>query len=111
MSDFVPESGDIIWVEINPQSGHEQKSHRPALVLSPKIYNEKAGLCVCVPLTTQIKGYPFEIICKIKNKDGAILSDQIKSIDFRARKAKFYTKLDSKTLEKVKENIARLLNL
>ena len=88
MARFVPDSGDIVWLEFDPQAGHEQKGHRPALVLSPARYNDKTGLMVCCPLSTQIKGYPFEVLTQVDGKDGVVLSDQVKSLDWKIRKAK-----------------------
>ena len=76
---YVPEAADIVWLEFDPQAGHEQKGHRPALVLSPAAYNGKAGLMVCCPLSTQIKGYPFEVLTQVDGKDGVVLSDQVLS--------------------------------
>ena len=78
---YVPEAGDIVWLQFNPQAGSEQAGHRPALVISPRIYNEKSGLMVCCPITTKIKGYPFEVVTQIAGVDSAILADQIKSLD------------------------------
>jgi mRNA interferase MazF len=85
---YVPEAGDIVWLEFAPQAGHEQAGHRPALVLSPAAYNTKKGLMVCCPLSTQIKGYPFEVQTLINGKPGVVLSDQVKSLDWRIRQAK-----------------------
>lgn len=83
---YVPDTGDIVWLHFDPQAGHEQAGHRPALVLSPAAYNGKTGLMICCPLTTQIKGYPFEV--KIKGaRPTAVLADQLKSVDWIARKA------------------------
>lgn len=82
-----PDAGDIVWLEFSPQAGHEQAGHRPALVLSPATYNDKTGMMVCCPMTTQIKGYPFEVIVS-ETPPSAVLSDQVKSLDWRARKAK-----------------------
>ena len=83
---WVPEAGDIIWIDFDPQVGHEQAGHRPALVLSPAAYNGPTGLLVCVPMTTREKGYRFEVPIAGKPA-GVALSDQIKSFDWRARKA------------------------
>ncbi len=84
---YVPERGDIVCLSFDPQAGHEQKAHRPALVLSPKAYNGKTGLMLCCPMTTKIKGYPFEV--PLTNaKPSAALADRVKSLDWRARKAK-----------------------
>jgi len=84
---FVPDAGDIVWLEFSPQAGHEQGGHRPALVLSPAAYNSKTGTMLCCPMTTQIKGYPFEVIIHAEDVSGAVLSDQIKNLDWKARKA------------------------
>jgi mRNA interferase MazF len=78
--------GDIVWLHFNPQAGHEQAGHRPALVISPSAYNGKTGLMLCCPMTTQIKGYPFEVLIAGK-PSSAVLADQIKSLDWNARKA------------------------
>lgn len=84
--DYIPESGDIVWLDFDPQSGHEQAGHRPALVLSPAAYNGRTGLMLCCPLTTQSKGYPFEVNISDARRSVA-LADQIKSLDWRARNA------------------------
>ena len=84
---YVPERGDIVWVDFTPQAGHEQAGKRPAIVLSPKIYNSQVGLMLCCPITTQIKGYPFEVAVKAIDKPGVVLADQLKSLDWRARHA------------------------
>ncbi len=81
-----PEAGDIVWINFNPQHGHEQSGHRSAVVLSPASYNAKAGLIVCCPTTTQIKGYPFEV--RLSGHPASVaLADQVKSLDWRARRA------------------------
>ncbi len=83
---YVPEAGDIVWINFDPQSGHEQSGHRPAVVLSPLAYNARAGLIVCCPTTTRIKGYPFEV--KLSGQPESVaLADQVKSFDWRARRA------------------------
>ena len=84
---YVPDAGDIVWVHFTPQAGHEQAGRRPAVVLSPKSYNAKAGLMVCVPATNQIKGYPFEVVLSGTGASGAALADQVKSLDWQARQA------------------------
>ena len=83
---YVPDAGDVIWLNFTPQSGHEQAGRRPALVLSPAAYNSKTGLMVCCPMTSQIKGYPFEVLIA-GSSPSAVLADQIKSLDWRSRKA------------------------
>jgi mRNA interferase MazF len=87
MARYVPDTGDIVWLEFDPQSGHEQAGHRPALVLSPASYNQASGLMLCCPMTTQIKGYPFEVSVSSKPAS-VVLADQVKSLNWMARKAK-----------------------
>ncbi|GBQ96511.1 endoribonuclease [Acetobacter nitrogenifigens DSM 23921 = NBRC 105050] len=86
MAAYVPDAGDIIWLEFSPQAGHEQAGHRPAVVLSPASYN-RIGLLLCCPLTTRRKGYPFEVAID-NDRQSAVLADQVKSLDWRARGAK-----------------------
>lgn len=85
-SGWVPDAGDIIWIMFDPQAGHEQAGHRPAVVLSPASYNGPAGLLLCVPMTTREKGYRFEVPIAGK-RGGVALADQVKSFDWRARRA------------------------
>lgn len=86
---YVPARGDLVWLQFAPQAGHEQTGHRPALILSPRSYNRRVGLAVCCPVTTRVKGYPFEVLMPGGMKiGGAILSDQVKSVDWRAREAR-----------------------
>lgn len=83
---YVPDAGDIVWINFDPQAGHEQAKRRPAVVLSPKRYNQRIGLFICCPTTTKIKGYPFEV--KLSGEPASVaLADQVKSFDWRARKA------------------------
>ena len=108
---YVPQRGDVVWLEFNLQAGHEQSGHRPALVLSPRSYNEKVGLALFCPVTNKIKGYPFEVVLpkglKVK---GAVLSDQVKSLDWKSRKAKRICTLPQETTDEVLENISLLLS-
>ena len=107
---YIPERGDIVWLEFNPQAGYEQAGHRPALVLSPKAYNEKVGLALFCPITSNVKGYPFEVVLPEKHKvSGAILSDQIKSLDWQVRKAKLMACTPKDVLEEVLSKIHTLL--
>jgi len=86
---YVPDRGDIVWLQFNPQTGHEQAGHRPALVLSPAAYNEKTGLMLCCPMTSRVKGYSFEVGFPASFPEtGVVLADQVKSLDWRSRKAK-----------------------
>ena len=98
---YIPERGDIVWLSLNPQVGHEQSGRRPAAVLSPKKYNHKVGLAIFCPITTKVKGYPFEVLIPESLPiSGVILSDQVKSLDWRARKAEFIcTVPDQVTME------------
>jgi len=105
---YIPERGDIVWLDFNPQKGHEQAGHRPAFVISPKAYNEKTGLAIVCPITSKIKGYPFEV--KVDRKiSGVILSDQIKSLDFKARNFTFIEKSDEITLIEVIHKLKLLI--
>ena len=89
MPAYVPSRGDLVWLQLNPQAGHEQAGHRPALVISPSSYNRRVGLAICCPVTSQVKGYPFEVLLPAGlGIEGAVLSDQIKSLDWRVRKAR-----------------------
>jgi mRNA interferase MazF len=108
---YVPEAGDIVWFEFDPQAGHEQAGHRPALVLSPAAYNAKKGLMICCPLSTQIKGYPFEVQTQISAKPGVVLSDQVKSLDWRVRKAKKKGSVSEDVLQDVRAKIKALLQI
>ncbi len=107
---YIPNSGDIVWITFNPQAGHEQAGRRPALVLSPAAYNRKVGLAILCPITSQIKGYPFEVIIPDGLKiSGAILSDQVKSLDWKARQAEFVGKLPSTTFNEVVQKLSTLI--
>ncbi|NOZ72461.1 MAG: mRNA-degrading endonuclease [Chloroflexi bacterium] len=111
MMTFIPSRGDIVWLTFNPQVGHEQKGRRPALVLSPEEYNRKVGLAIFCPITSRVKGYPFET--KIPYNlpiSGVILSDQVKSLDWRQREAEFICKLPQKAMDEVLGKLYLLLN-
>jgi mRNA interferase MazF len=84
---YVPDRGDIVWLEFDPQVGHEQAGHRPAVVLSPRNYNKASGLALMCPMTTQIKGYPFEVLIASSGRPSAVLADQVKSLDWQGRRA------------------------
>lgn len=84
---YVPDAGDILWIDFNPQAGHEQAEHRPAIVLTPAAYNVKTSLMLCCPMTTQIKNYPFEV--RVNGRTPSVaLADQIRSLDWRKRRAR-----------------------
>jgi mRNA interferase MazF len=105
---YVPEAGDIVWLEFDPQAGHEQAGHRPALVLSPAAYNGKAGLMVCCPLTTRIKGYPFEVAIK-GNPSSVVLADQVKSLDWQAHRATRKGRVSASELAEVRAKLKALI--
>ena len=107
---YCPKRGDIVWLTLTPQAGHEQAGHRPALTLSPESYNRKVGLAVFCPITTQIKGYPFEVALPSGLKvAGAILSDQVKNLDWQARNSKFFCKIPDATVSEVLSKLGVLL--
>lgn len=108
MAAWVPDVGDIVWLQFDPQAGHEQAGHRPALVLSPLRYNEKRGMMICCPMTSRIKGYAFEVVAS-RNPPSVILADQIKSIDWRARQATKKGRVSAEILADVQAKIRSLL--
>lgn len=108
MTLYVPDAGDIVWLHFDPQAGHEQAGHRPALVLSPASYNGRTGLMLCCPMTTQLKGYPFEVVIA-GTKPSAVLSDQVKSVDWKARKATRKGKLTAAELSEVRRRALALI--
>jgi mRNA interferase MazF len=104
-----PERGDVVWLEFNPQAGSEQAGHRPALVISPKSYNRRVGLALVCPITLRVKGYPFEVeLPQGMQTEGAILCDQIKSLDWRVRRA---TRIGSVPQSVMQEVTARIVAL
>ena len=107
---YVPARGDAVWITFNPQAGHEQAGRRPALVLSPSSYNRKVGLGILCPITSQVKGYPFEVTIPPGSKlSGVVLADQVKSLDWRFRKAEFICKLPRETTSEVLDKLETLL--
>lgn len=108
---YIPEEGDIVWLNFTPQSGHEQAGRRPAVVLSPKAYNRRAGLVVCVPVTNQIKGYPFEVVLSGAGATGAALADQVKSLDWQTRQAERKGTATMAELAEIRAKIKSLLQL
>jgi mRNA interferase MazF len=106
---YIPDAGDIVWLEFDPQAGREQAGHRPALVLSPARYNDKVSLAVCCPLSTKVKGYPFEVAVDTGKTTSVVLSDQVKSLNWCERKAKFKSKISPSQLRQVREIIKALL--
>ena len=107
---YIPDRGDVVWISLNPQAGHEQAGRRPAVVLSPLSYNGKVGLAILCPITSQIKGYPFEVLIpEGLAVGGAILSDQVKSLDWKARRAELACQLPGETVAEVLGKLATLL--
>jgi mRNA interferase MazF len=109
---YVPQRGDVVWVTMNPQAGHEQMGRRPAVVLSPEAYNRRVGLAIFCPLTRQVKGYPFEVqIPSGLPASGAILSDQVRSMDWRARQAEKICELPAAVIGEILQKLHALLEL
>jgi mRNA interferase MazF len=106
---FVPDRGDVVWLQFDPQAGHEQAGRRPALVLSPSAYNGKVGLAILCPITSQVKGYPFEVEIRGGKVQGVVLSDQVKSLDWRVRKAELAERASDSVIEEVLQKLATLL--
>jgi mRNA interferase MazF len=109
---YVPDAGDIIKTDLDPRTGHEQGGWRPALVLSPKIYNAKTGLVVVVPITNHVKGYPFEVQLPAQIKTtGVVLADAIKNVDWRARNAKYTDSVPMEVMRAAQQRLLALLGL
>jgi mRNA interferase MazF len=107
---YVPDRGDIVWLNFDPQTGHEQKGNRPAMVISPKEYNGKVRLGLFCPITSQEKSYPFEVKINKKEISGVVLSDQIKSFDWTKRNIKFIVKSTEEEIAEVLNKINVLIN-
>jgi len=107
---YVPDASDVVWLEFDPQAGHEQAGHRPALVISPANYNGKTGLMVCCPMSTKIKGHPFEVLAQFDGMDCVILSDQIKSLDWKVRRAKKKAVVNADVMLHVRAKMKALVN-
>lgn len=106
---YIPERGDIVWINFNPQKGHEQAGRRPAIIISPANYNNLVGLAIMCPITNQVKGYPFEVLLSDRMQTlGVVLADQVKSLDWKARQAQFIEKASSDITEQV---IAKIMPL
>lgn len=112
MSAYVPDRGHVVWLDFSPQAGHEQAKRRPALVLSPRAYNAAAGFAFVCPITTKAKGYGFEVpIPTSMTTQGLIISDQLRSLDWRARRAEFAEPASSNLVDEVLARIAPILGL
>lgn len=109
MVSYAPEKGDIVWLNFSPNRGHEQSGVRPALVLSPLKYNLKNGLMVACPITSKVKGYPFEVRIKAKKINGVVIADQVKNLDWKARKVSFAEKAPGSSVLQVQQLIEALI--
>ena len=107
MAAYVPDAGDIVWLHFSPQAGHEQAGHRPAVVLSPARYN-RIGLMLCCPMTTQRKEYPFEVAID-DDRQGAVLADQVKSLDWRVRDARKKGRVSDAELAQIRAKATALI--
>ena len=105
---YVPAAGDIVWIDFNPQAGHEQAGHRPAVVLSPLSYNDKAGLIVCCPTTTRVKGYPFEVPLS-GDLPSVALADQVKNFDWRSRRATRKARATQAEVQEIRAKLRALI--
>ena len=108
---YVPEAGDVVWLEFDPQAGHEQAGHRPALVISPANYNGKTVLMVCCPMSTKIKGHPFEVVTEVDGIKCAVLSDQVKSLDWKTPRARKKATVSTEVMLHVRAKMKALLQL
>jgi mRNA interferase MazF len=109
---YVPEAGDLVWLTFDPQAGHEQRGRRPALILSPRAYNSKARLAIACPITSHIKGYPFEVALPESGRiSGVVLADHVKNVDWQARRVVFEAKAPEHVVIDVRERLRVLLGL
>ena len=108
---YVPDAGDIVWLDFDPQAGREQARRRPALVLTDSAYNRASGLVVVCPLTSKRKSYPFSLPVVVNKVEGAVLADHLKSMDWKARRVTFHSKADPALLSKVRSYVAVLLRI
>jgi mRNA interferase MazF len=109
---YVPDAGDLVWLTFDPQAGDEQRGRRPALILSPRIYNAKARLAIACPVTSHVKGYPFEVPLPLGGKiGGVVLADHVKNVDWQARRVAFEAKAPEEIVTDVRERLRVLLGL
>lgn len=109
MTKYAPERGDIVWLTFDPQAGHEQAGRRPALVLSPRTYNAKTSLALICPITNQTKGYPFEVALPNGSVNGVILADQVRNLDWTARRAEKTSSVSDEVLSEVLAKLSALI--
>lgn len=106
----VPDRGDLVWLDFTPQAGHEQRGHRPALVVSPRSYNHRVGLALLCPVTSTVRGYPFEVALPAGGRvTGVVLADQVKSLDWRARAARRIERAPAAVVDEVLAKIHTLV--
>jgi mRNA interferase MazF len=106
----VPDRGDVVWISLNPQAGHEQAGRRPAIILSPAKYNGRVGLAIFCPITSQVKGYPFEVqVPPDLPISGVVLTDQVKSLDWRSHQAVFVCRLPAAVMAEILSKLHTLL--
>jgi mRNA interferase MazF len=108
---YVPDAGDLVWLTFDPQTGHEQRGRRPALIVSPRAYNAKARLAIACPITSQAKGYPFEVALPDGKVTGVVLADHVKNLDWNARRVEFAATAPVDVLTDVRERLRVLLGL
>lgn len=107
---YVPDRGDVVWLQFTPHAGHEQAGHRPALVLSPASYNRRSGLMLCCPITSRVKGYPFEVaLGEGQDLAGVVLADQVNSLDWKARQASKKGKASAQVMAETLSKLHTLL--
>ena len=110
--EYCPDAGDLVWIDLNPALGHEQSGHRPAIVLTPRQYNERSGLCIVCPITSRARGYPFEVVIPEGHViSGVILVDQARSLFWEKRYVKMAGMAAVKLLDEVRERLAALLQI
>jgi len=108
---YVPQRGDVIWISLDPQAGHEQRGRRPALVVSPRAYNGRVGLALLCPITNRVKGYPFEVaVPDGLPVTGVVLSDQVKSLDWKARQCSHICTISEQVVVQVLRRLDTLLS-
>ena len=109
---YVPDAGDLVWLTLDPQAGHEQRGRRPALILSPRLYNEKTRLALACPITSHVKGYPFEVELPAGGRiTGAVLADHVRNLDWQARRVAFEARAPTEVLPEVRERLRVLLGI
>ena len=107
---YAPSRGEIVWLQFEPQAGHEQSGMRPAVIISPWEYNQKVGLCLCCPVTSKAKGYPFEVALPAGMKvEGVVLCDQMKSLDWKARNVRLIGTLPGRSFKEIQVRILALV--